>query len=1165
MKTSLNFLENNTLLWRRVLCVILLLTTIGNRSIAQTTIATTLANNNGSSVVIGNLYNSNSYDIIISEIKAAAGSTSSQTAQLWTKVVSGPNAGAPGAVSVANGWVLQATQTVSTTSDLTSTGAACQAILTGLNVSLTANTYYLFCVSLSTSIRYSTIGTQTCTFTGGGVTLNYCASNGYGGTLATPTNTPRGLVGAITFSPSVACAGTPTPGNTLATALSVCPGQSITLSLQNSQGTGTTYQWSDNSGPIAGATNATYTTSPAGPNTFSCNVTCSNSGLSATSTPVSTSMSGFLTCYCIPTTTNGCASGDHITNVTFTSGGNPINNTTGACLTASYSDYTTTVSTAQVTQGDFVPVSVSVNNGGTEYAGAWIDYNQNGTFDASEFTTLTDADGVAPWIYTGTATIPVNATLGLTRMRFRSSYAAVIAAGSACTTYSFGETEDYYVNIAITTACTGIPTPGNTIASLDSACNGQIVNFSLQSFTPGTGVTYQWFNNAGQILGATNSTYSQAITSSDDFYCDVTCGTSTTSSSLVTVTLNSFIDCYCPSVPTQTADEEIFNVTLNGSSTDPAYANANGCSTVAPGPGSVLSRYSNFKTLGSLATIMEGAPSPFEIRENECDGATYYANGIGIWIDYNHNGSFNDPNEAVYIEGTTSAATGLSPAGDKIISGLITPPFGAALGQTVMRVISAEGFSGATLTPCLSYSYGETEDYIITIVANTLCSGTPTPGNTIASAILACPNTTVNLSLQNLTTGSGVVYQWSNGAGPIPNATNSTYTATITQTDSFFCTVTCTNGATSGVSVTVTVTLDSYTNCYCPAGATAIGCTSGDEYIGNFSMASINNTSTCPVSGQYSNFSTIIACLTKGDTYTASVLIPNWFAGDQASVWIDFDHDGLLDDSNEQFPLTNGGGNGTTPLTGSILIPANAQSGPVKMRVRANYIGTMSSCGITSFGEVEDYVVDINEPVTLDLKCFIECYMISSTMMQPVLYNQGVIPTLGAECDSIAVDLRDGATNNKLASVNVILNQDGTATCKFPYCETFGTNCYIVVRHRNALLTVSKFPQLIGASNTYNFTDGDYKAYDDNQTEIYPGVWAFYSGDLDQNGIIQHDENIDLLDLGLLENAISAFLYGHWPEDLNGDGNVDLADYCNIESHIANFIYSHHPIPPILW
>ena len=64
---------------------------------------------------------------------------------------------------------------------------------------------------------------------------------------------------------------------------------------------------------------------------------------------------------------------------------------------------------------------------------------------------------------------------------------------------------------------------------------------------------------------------------------------------------------YCGSQSSSTADEEIYDVMVNGAVTNPLYSYANGCSTPAPGAGSMLSRYSNFKSLGSSFTATQGA------------------------------------------------------------------------------------------------------------------------------------------------------------------------------------------------------------------------------------------------------------------------------------------------------------------------------------------------------------------------------------------------------------------------------------------------------------------------------------------------------------------------------------------------------------------------------
>jgi hypothetical protein len=1288
------------------------------------------------------------------------------------------------------------------------------------------------------------------------------STTSYGGQLRPLTR--------MTYTAGSPCSGTPSPGNTIASPASVCSGASLTLTLQNStSGSGVSYQWqsADDAAFTTNVqnlgTNPTQSASQTSAKYYRCLVTCTNSGQSTYSNPVLVNMNGFTSCYCIPTTTNGCNSGDHITKVSFASLSNPINNSTGTCISGgSYSDYKY-LTPAGVTQGDIVSVSVEVNNGGTEYAAGWIDYNQNGTFDASEYIALTDADGVAPWIYNGTITIPLTANVGTTGMRFRSRYASTIPNTSACdNTFSYGETEDYLINIALTTACNGTPAPGNTISSVATACVGQSIALSLQNPTTGTGVTYDWqsspdgstwtstggtspiFNttqssstyyqcivtctNSGQSttsnpvqvtqnafyncycttgLGGScginalssvaiatttlnnvtggctgtynsfpasgnttatllkNTTYSMTvgcisgsntqvaiwidynqdgvystseytlingnvtsggtgsgnftipgsalsgttgmrvrsdwtgaaawtsadacanrtwgetedytitivqpgvcagtpnpgntvasaaavcsgssvslslqtpqtdagitfqwesaddaaftvnvqtlgtgptetatITSAKYFRCLVTCTNSSQSvySTPVQVTLSPFYDCYCASGASNTADEEIYSVTINGASTPAAYAGSNGCTTPAPGAGSLLNRYSNFKSLGALTTVQAGQTVNFTVQEDECDGATYYYFGTAIWIDFNHDGVFSDATEKVFVEAATAQ-------GPRNITNSFVVPVTALSGLTAVRVTVAEGYADASLTSCLAYGYGETEDYLINIIPATNCSGTPSPGNTVTSAQNVCSSTSFTLSLAFPPSASGITYDWQSSPNGTTwtstGGTSSTYTTTQAAATYYQCIVTCTfsgqsiastpilvtqggacecgtycvatnagsacitnvtlntlnntttcnstnsyysyqsattslnigstytfsltcdagaitsvwfdwnndqnftadewyqpytNATTGSVSVTVpvsayagvirmrvrsrltgnqngsgdaclgmgsgetedycitliapapcsgisglgntvssanpvcptaaftltmqnqplasginyqwqtspdgttwtnagpnspiwntsqtaatyyqciaTCTADNSTatsnpvlvglspvaNCYCVAGATTIGCVSGDEYVGNFTFNTINNTTSCPGTGtQYTDYTAISTSVQVGQTYTASVLIPNWFGGDQATVWIDFNQNGSFADAGEQFNLTTGGGDGLTPLTGDITIPGSALTGTTRIRVRGNYTGTMSPCGITTYGEVEDYSVSITPPVCL--------------------------------------------------------------------------------------------------------------------------------------------------------------------------------------------------------
>jgi len=270
--------------------------------------------------------------------------------------------------------------------------------------------------------------------------------------------------------------------------------------------------------------------------------------------------------------------------------------------------------------------------------------------------------------------------------------------------------------------CTAPPTAGSTVAATNPVCPSTNNTISLSGGTGGTGQTYQWQSSAdgvtyGDIVGATNSTYNANQTAATYYQCIVTCSAMSSTTTPVFVTMNVFSNCYCNSIPGFNADEEIYNVTVNGGSTNPLYANAAGCATAAPGPGSLLGRYSNFKTLAPITSAAPGQTVTFSIVQDECDVAPYYNNGIAVWIDFNQNGLFTDPGEQVFVEAVTAI-------GPRTINGSFTIPGAAITGNTVMRIICAEGISGAGLTPCLSYNYGETEDHLINIACPTLAGVT---------------------------------------------------------------------------------------------------------------------------------------------------------------------------------------------------------------------------------------------------------------------------------------------------------------------------------------------------------------------------------------------------------------------------------------------------------
>ncbi len=71
--------------------------------------------------------------------------------------------------------------------------------------------------------------------------------------------------------------------------------------------------------------------------------------------------------------------------------------------------------------------------------------------------------------------------------------------------------------------------------------------------------------------------------------------------------------------------------------------------------------------------------------------------------------------------------------------------------------------------------------------------------------------------------------------------------------------------------------------------------------------------------------------------------------------------------------------------------------------------------------------------------------------------------------------------------------------------------------------------------------------------QIESGVWACYTGDINQDG------NIDGADFSIWESDSNAFAFGDYITDLNGDGNVDGADFSIWETNANLFIFEIQP------
>ena len=83
----------------------------------------------------------------------------------------------------------------------------------------------------------------------------------------------------------------------------------------------------------------------------------------------------------------------------------------------------------------------------------------------------------------------------------------------------------------------------------------------------------------------------------------------------------------------------------------------------------------------------------------------------------------------------------------------------------------------------------------------------------------------------------------------------------------------------------------------------------------------------------------------------------------------------------------------------------------------------------------------------------------------------------------------------------------------------------------------------MGAENFYNFTSSASQAFGSNQKSVAPGKFGIYSGDDNQDGVV------DIDDLILCYNDILAFTTGYAKTDNNNDDIVDLSDLVIVNSN----------------
>lgn len=382
---------------------------------------------------------------------------------------------------------------------------------------------------------------------------------------------------------------------------------------------------------------------------------------------------------------------------------------------------------------------------------------------------------------------------------------------------------------------------------------------------------------------------------------------------------------------------------------------------------------------------------------------------------------------------------------------------------------------------------------------------------------------------------------------------------------------------------------------YCAASSNS----TSYEYISNVHVGSINNSSG---SSGYANYTGQSTDMEIGTGYPITVTLDTEWDSDIGGLWVDWNQDGDFYDSGETITTS---WSGLGPYSRTITPPTGAVEGSTRMRVRiqdGDYDPSLSPCGNTSYGEVEDYTINVSggcdepefivQPEPSQEVCVgddVYLYVEVDTLLPGYQWRRGTTELVdgghiaGATAQTLMIiditpaeeagnyncvvtNLVDGctATSNNAEilvdeDVPVILLQpqdvtvtEGDAAVFFVGVENPVLNSFQWRRNGVELSDGGRFSGTTMYTLSINPVElGDAGQFDCVVTGLLGGMCSTTSNEAtltvdpaqDCPGDLNGDGVIDLSDLSqLLANYGMSSGASYEDGDIDGDGDVDLAD-----------------------
>lgn len=326
-----------------------------------------------------------------------------------------------------------------------------------------------------------------------------------------------------------------------------------------------------------------------------------------------------------------------------------------------------------------------------EFWRIWVDVNQDGIFDSTEL--LFEPPATIGEV-SGTLSFPVGSITGSTRMRVSMKFPGFGApqVTPPCGSYQGGEVEDYCI---ILTAGDSVfcSVPQQVMSSFDPGSDSLIVSWDSVSGASGYDVRLERVGTTEvEMFSATAPSLKiGGLLACTDYRVQVQAHCSAFGSgfsealSIKSQGCGACLDLqYCSSSGQNANIEWIAGFTLGGFD-------------FSSGPDQGYGAYTNFSIL-----FPRGDSLPLSLRPGfaTSEKDEYWQ----LWIDWNQNGSFDDPDERVYQSAGASVDT---------LSDTLVVPVNAPTGTTRLRVMMSRDSS---MAPCANPAFGEVEDYCVNII-----------------------------------------------------------------------------------------------------------------------------------------------------------------------------------------------------------------------------------------------------------------------------------------------------------------------------------------------------------------------------------------------------------------------------------------------------------------